>query len=379
MFGSDCLALLVLKERELRKLLILTLITAYFFGLLGLFVLACMEWLTRARYANDIVAKHGIGHQDASRLGGAVIVFSSAGGVVLSVALGVNQLEFWSYLWSWVAIILCGALGLVEDFDNNFLTPRFRLICLAAIFSLLFSQYPWLIPSELGFEWLSSLMQLPVIGVILAVIFAVGFINAVNMADGANGLMPGIIFITCTIFQQLSGTFSWVWGILAFVTGVFLLFNIVSGRLFLGDGGAYALGSLMVIGSFSGVNNGHLSIGFLAVLFAYPCLEIVISMIRRIASGRSPFLPDNDHFHNRLHHFLQSRVTSQVLANSGTGLLITAMTSGVAFYGYYFEWLHVMDGKWWTVFAMIAVLHLSCFYLLGRAESRVTQFVVGSR
>jgi UDP-N-acetylmuramyl pentapeptide phosphotransferase/UDP-N-acetylglucosamine-1-phosphate transferase len=343
---------------------------------MGLVVLVCMEWITRGRYAQDSASKHGIGHEHSSRLGGAVIVVATLIGLFTSQFFQFNSLEPGPYLWSWAAIILCGILGLVEDFKNNLLTPRFRLLCLTSIFVVVFVAWPWLIPVKLGLPILSSLMALPVIGVVLAVIFCVGFINAVNMADGANGLMSGVAFIAFTLFASIVGAEGWVWGVVSYVTGVFLIFNVLSGRLFLGDGGAYSLGSLMVIGSFSLVNKGLVSPGFLAVLFAYPCLELLVSLVRRSFSGQSAFLPDNDHFHNRLHYFVKLRVASPIVANSGTGLIIALMTSGVAFAGYYFNLLSVTDGRWGYVFLLIAAMQLSMYWILGLLDRRVSQYVV---
>lgn len=372
------MANLVLRERELRRLLLLMLLTGYLFGLAGLAVLICMEWITRGRYAQDSASKHGIGHENSSRLGGAVIAVAALIGITTSQLFQLGSLELGPYLWSWAAIILCGILGLIEDFNNNLLSPRFRLACLTAIFVILFIAWPWLIPVKLGIPILSGLMALPVVGLVLAVVVCVGFINAVNMADGANGLMSGIAFIAFTLFASIAGADGWVWGIVSYMTGVFLIFNVVSGRLFLGDGGAYSLGSLMVVGSFSLVNKGLVSPAFLAVLFAYPCLELVISLIRRTAAGQSAFLPDNDHFHNRLHYFVKLRVTSPVVANSGTGLVIALMTSGVAFAGYYFNLLSATDGRWGYVFLLITAMQLSIYWILGLLDRRVSQYVVGS-
>jgi UDP-GlcNAc:undecaprenyl-phosphate/decaprenyl-phosphate GlcNAc-1-phosphate transferase len=372
------LANLVLRESELRRLLLLILSIGYLFGLAGLAVLICMEWITRGRYAQDSVSKHGIGHESSSRLGGAVIMVAALIGITTSQLFQFSALGLDTYLWSWVAIVLCGLLGLVEDFKNNLLSPRFRLTCVTAIFVVLFTAWPWLIPVELGVPILSSLMALPVIGLLLAVILCVGFINAVNMADGANGLMSGIAFVAFALFASIAGADAWVWGIISYIVGVFFIFNVVSGRLFLGDCGAYALGSMMVIGSFSLVNKGLVSPAFLAVLFAYPCLELVISLIRRTVGSQSAFLPDNDHFHNRLHYFVTLRVTSPVIANSGTGLLIVLMTSGVAFAGHYLELLSATDGQWGYVFLVIACLHLFFYWALGLVDQRVSQYVVGA-
>ena len=68
---------LTFKENELARQIILAIIVSYVFGPMGLIVLVGMGWVMRGRYAVDSVAKHGISHQDSSRLGGIVILLSS--------------------------------------------------------------------------------------------------------------------------------------------------------------------------------------------------------------------------------------------------------------------------------------------------------------
>ena len=80
-----------------------------------------------------------------------------------------------------------------------------------------------------------------------------------------------------------------------------LLFNVISGRLFLGDAGAYGLGSILVLGGFYAVDANWVSIEFAAVMMSYPCVELVGSILRRAKARRSIFKPDNFHLHNIIH------------------------------------------------------------------------------
>ena len=55
---------------------------------------------------------------------------------------------------------------------------------------------------------------------------------------------------------------------------LFTLFNVISGRLFLGDSGAYNY-SLVALNGLFLHSAGVFSAAFLAVLFAYPCIDIL--------------------------------------------------------------------------------------------------------
>ena len=358
---------LVLSDRELAKLFVMLLVTAVLFGIAGLMGMLVMQWVTRQRYATDEAAKHGISQVNASRLGGVVII-----GLCLSFLFGryIVGYEFDDvgplgiHMWGWVAFLSTSLLGLIEDVDNDLLSPTLRLIMLVMFFGVTFLVWPEIIPNELGYQLLDSMMSQPIIGWAVAVIFCVGFINAINMADGANGLVPGIVFIASVIFNSLIGAL--VWEILSIVTGVFLLFNVISGRLFLGDAGAYGLGSILVLGGFYAVNTGRISVEFAAVMMCYPCVEVVMSMIRRRVAGRSMFKPDNYHLHNYIHAHLKTKTRSRVAANSLTGLMVALSSTGVAFFGLNWDLIDATSSDWGWVFVGQVMVYLLSYWTLSR-------------
>ena len=78
----------------------------------------------------------------------------------------------------------------------------------------------------------------------ICTLFCVEFINAFNMADGANGLVPGIAPVAFGILFLEYGRLAW--GVIFFVCLVFLIFNVISGWFFLGDIASYGLGATLV-------------------------------------------------------------------------------------------------------------------------------------
>lgn len=363
---------LILSDRELAKLFVMLFLAAFLFGITGLVGMLVMQWVTRQRYAKDEAAKHGISQVSASRLGGVVII-----GLALSFLLirFIGGYEFDDvgplgiHLWGWLAFLSTSLLGLIEDIDNDFLSPTLRLIVLTLFFGITFLIWPETIPNNIGYELIDNMMSNPIVGWAITVIFCVGFINAINMADGANGLVPGIVFIASVIFNMVIGAL--VWEILAIVTGVFLLFNVISGRLFLGDAGAYGLGSILVLAGFYSVNTGRISVEFAAVMMCYPCVEVVMSMIRRRVAGRSMFKPDNYHLHNYIHRHLKANLRSRVAANSLTGLTVALATTGVAFIGLNWNILEATSSDWGWVFVVQVLVYLMSYWALSRPAKTV--------
>tara|TARA_B110000967_G_scaffold203938_1_gene245475 strand:+ start:835 stop:1185 length:351 start_codon:yes stop_codon:yes gene_type:complete len=80
----------------------------------------------------------------------------------------------------------------------------------------------------LGLPVIDYLLTFPLISWIVCTIFAVGFVNAMNMADGANGLVPGITFAAFFVFACETGRMLEVGYMSA--CALYLVFNVISGR-----------------------------------------------------------------------------------------------------------------------------------------------------
>ena len=372
-------SLYILTAKDLVKLSVIVLLAVIFYGLTGLIIMLFFQWITLQSYAADSADKHGISQVSASRLGGLAIFISWLGlmlaGYYNGYLGGKSGGPAGPYWIDWFAVGCCAVLGLVEDLRNNMLSPRFRLLAELVIFAIAIAFWPLLIPIDFGLPGLDALMAVPVIGWFLTVVFCVGFINAVNMSDGANGLMPGIMTIAYSLFYLNTGEF--VYAAMMTACGLFTLFNVISGRLFLGDTGAYGLGASLAISALYLFSQDVFSAAFLACLFAYPCIDFVVTLIRRYRAGRSIFLPDNDHLHNRIHYHFQQWLPSKTLANSMTGVLVVASSSGLALVGYLNQWWLVTSHFWGWVFLFQWVGYGVVFYLTGLNRSN-SQYVVAS-
>jgi UDP-N-acetylmuramyl pentapeptide phosphotransferase/UDP-N-acetylglucosamine-1-phosphate transferase len=363
---------LVLTDRELAKLFVMLLLAALVFGITGLMGMLVMQWVTRQRYAKDEVAKHGISQVNASRLGGVVVIGLSLIFLFSRFLMGYEFDDIGPLgiqMWGWVAFLSTSLLGLIEDIDNDLLSPTLRLMLLIMFFGVTFVIWPEIIPNNVGYQTVDNIMSQPFIGWAIAVIFCVGFINAINMADGANGLVPGIVFIASIIFNSVMSAL--VWEVLSIVSGVFLLFNVISGRLFLGDAGAYGLGSILALAGFYAVNTNRISVEFAAVMMCYPCVEVIMSMIRRRLAGRSMFKPDNYHLHNYIHEHLKTKTRSRVAANSLTGLIVACASTGIAFVGLSWGYLEATSRQWGWVFVAQVLVYLLSYWSLSRSAREV--------
>ena len=354
-----------LSVKETSKLLLMLIIAFIVWGFVGLFLIGLMQFVSMQGWATDSVHKHGIAEMQASRLGGAVCIL---GGFLVVITLKLNGADesggsgpFGIRRFVAVAIMGSMVLGLVEDIRNDSLSPRIRLGILAILFGLILWQWPALVPSSVGAPILDSLLSIPALAFVLCLVFCVGFLNAVNMADGANGLVPSILLAAYIIFYQEYGGV----GLLSAVTilSAFWIFNVVSGRLFLGDAGAYAFGASLLVSSLTSYANGIMSLSFLAALLCYPCLDFLFSILRRLVNGRPIMKPDNDHLHNRIHFQYRKFIKSKNIANSAAGLTVAGASSGVVLWGYLAAWWPINSGQWIVIFAAQSVAYGLAYYL----------------
>ena len=364
-----------LSGRELSKLAVMSLLATAAFGVGGLVIILLMQFMTLQSYASDAVDKHGIAEVHASRLGGVALVSAVLMSLALFIINGDKGSEAVSQVqdnWPiWFGAAGCFTLGLIEDLRNNSLSPRFRLISKATVLAMVFLLAPELIPSSIGLPGVDWLLSIPFIAFVVCLFFSVGFINAVNTVDGANGLVIGIFVINCYIFTAEMDGIALPAGL--YGASLFLIFNVVSGRLFLGDAGAYAIGSAMLVTGLTAFSEGVVSLPFLAVLFFYPCVDFSVSLIRRCINGESITASDNDHLHNRVYAYFKSVFKSKNMANSATGLSIAAGSSGVALVGYVSELIPISSNLWFFVFLAQCGLYGLIFVTAGKPSNNSQQ------
>lgn len=354
------------------KLLIMCILAMVSFGLGGVGAVLLMALLSSLAVAADSANKHGISSSESSRLGGLAIV--------IMVMLYVVGLSFFSpytpgvirsqlNYYMWMTIVFCTLLGLLEDFRPDFLTPLFRLLAKFFGFGLFFWYWPEIIPVQMGLPLIDFMLSNELAAWSIVTIFCIGFINAFNMADGANGLAPGIAAASFALFFIHYGRP--IEGILLFALSMFLIFNLISGLFFLGDTGSYGLGAIIALYGVKGVADGDFSPWLMASLLAYPCIDLIFSILRRLKAGASPFSPDNHHLHNLLHGYFKTRIRSKVIANSLTGLTISTATSGLVLLVYIGEWLPPTSHHWLYLFLTFSAGYgLLYWTLLRSADSR---------
>lgn len=141
----------------------------------------------------------------------------------------------------------------------------------------------------------------------VTVLFILGCTNAVNLADGMDGLagglvIPSLLAIAFLAYQGEGGTVVVACAALTGAVLGFLRFNTYPASVFLGDAGSTFLGFTAATLAIVLVENCHpaLNPAIVLLLMGVPLLDTLYAVVRRLASGKSPFKADRRHMHHQL-------------------------------------------------------------------------------
>lgn len=236
-------------------------------------------------------------------VGGVAVVLAAlvSGLLLLPHVEGSQRAMLLWFLFTVSGLFLVGAL------DDRFgLGARSRLAIASAFLLVAIAQVPDFSVAFLLFSGQQDLILFtPLLGVAFTLLCFVGLLNAVNMADGKNGIVIGqaLIWSSILMFRLPADMLPLMTGI-AGSLAVLFVFNM-KGRLFLGDSGSYGLSAMFGLLGIYAWNHGFADMRAddVALIFAIPVFDTLRLIVWRVAQGKSPFTPGRDH----LHHYLYAR------------------------------------------------------------------------
>ena len=190
-------------------------------------------------------------------------------------------------------------LGLYDD--RHHVRPGVRLLISAALFGAVILLQPSLALTTLDFGG-PMVIPLGALAFPFTVLCLVGLQNAINMADGMNGLLIGLaMFWTACLLGYAPDYLSPYLTFMLLGLAILLLYNL-AGALFLGDAGSYAIGATVGILMIHCYESAEGALPMLAVVLwlLVPVVDCLRVMATRALERRSPLQADKDHLHHRL-------------------------------------------------------------------------------
>ncbi|GGB15376.1 undecaprenyl-phosphate alpha-N-acetylglucosaminyl 1-phosphate transferase [Flexivirga endophytica] len=253
------------------------------------------------------------------RLGGVALLLGFAAAILVAKQLPYlgTKIDYSSVLWVLAAAAIVTALGAIDDLRELDPLTKVAGTIVAALVMSVFGGVQLLFLPILGTQ--TYFPQSVLFGLTVLVVLATT--QAVNFADGLDGLAAGTTAIAATAFFIWSyatrqnydyGVFTLATFISAAVVGCcigFLPHNFHPAKLFMGDAGSLLLGLLLsaalisFTGNFDpGSSNGSavailLPIALPVLVLALPVLDVLLAFVRR---GGKFWHPDKKHLHHRL-------------------------------------------------------------------------------
>jgi len=256
-------------------------------------------------------AKH---KRNIPTMGGIVLITAI---VAVTLLLNLNRNQTWLPL---AILVGAGAVGLLDDYINIRGNGsgvaglrsqlKFMLILLIALLGALWFYF------KLGYH----LIHIPAVGdfsigwlyIPLFVIVVISTANAVNISDGLDGLSGGLLstaFGAYAIIAYFQGSYG-IAGFCATIVGVMLTytwFNIYPARFFMGDSGAFALGT--TLGVVAVLTNAVIVLPIIGGVFVLEAGSSLIQIISKKLFKRKIFLSAPIHHHFEAMGWPETKVT----------------------------------------------------------------------
>jgi UDP-GlcNAc:undecaprenyl-phosphate GlcNAc-1-phosphate transferase len=133
-------------------------------------------------------------------------------------------------------------------------------------------------------------------------VLVVVLLNAVNLLDGQDGLAAGACLVSAAAFAILGGDATTIGLALAGALAAFLVFNAPPARMYLGDGGAYLLGTVLAtLPALTdyGSTDWAVWIGT-PLIVGLPLIDTAIAILRRARARLPLFAGDRSHVYDQL-------------------------------------------------------------------------------
>lgn len=315
---------------------------------LGLFFTGLLSAFVLTRYIRDFAMSHGLvavptqeRHMHANplpRLGGVAIFLSFFACMGLVAAWGMRHpiLHSSSFLGTLATIFIPATivflLGVYDDLRGVGPYVKFSVQGVAATMLYMGGLRIVNIPVLLGDRVLPWY-----VGLAATVIWVLAITNAFNLIDGLDGLAAGsALFSTMVVFvvALLHGPSLVEFMTIALAGSIlgFLRYNFNPATIFLGDSGSLLIGFLLSALALYGAQKAPtiVAVAIPIVSFGLPILETVLSVLRRLISGRPVFTADREHIHHKL---LQHGLTHRQVV-----ILLYGVSAGFAMLSLFLLW-----------------------------------------
>lgn len=278
--------------------------------------------------------------------------------VILSITREVNVFLLYLIIASGMVVLI----GLLDDIFKLSAYWRFFVQILACLMMVYFTQVHLITFGELLL--LGRELSLGVLAIPITVFGVVGIINALNMADGIDGLAAMTFCIPVLVLVAVSNDVLlglWLLMMVACVVVFFMFNKSHNNKVFLGDNGSLLLGFILswLLVYFSQGNSAVIKPVSALYLVGLPLYDTIFVMLSRAHKGHSLFKPDKTHLH---HLFLE-----QGWSQTKVLMIMLSLQSLLIFLGMLFLKINLSEHYQFYLFVVLSAVY---YYSIKRLWSK---------
>ena len=266
--------------------------------------------------SDDNFTKPQAFHEKSTHRLGGIIIF-------LSLSLVFAYLLFFKNIFIFEIVSFCTLffiLGLIDDLKIE-VKPKFRLFLMIAFLLALLIHSEFKI-ERISLDYLNHLMKIDIFALFFITLCFLFIINGANLIDGFNGLLGihSLIILSILFYINLINenyNLAYALFFICLIILFFIKFNFPKAQIFLGDSGAYTVGTLVAVTTIMTNNlNPSISSFFFCILLFYLFFEVFFSFFRKTFFVRqNPLLPDSKHLHMLVYKFLLKKNNEKLKSN----------------------------------------------------------------
>lgn len=234
---------------------------------------------------------------------------SVIGGVLLYLIISINSYYFGKYyelnnlflISTFIIITAFFLIGYLDDLNKLKLNPKIYLILFFIFFLISINQN--FIISKVYIEYFDKNVFLFNFSLVFTLLCIFLLFNAINLMDGANGILLGFFLFFYTIFFWKTNFI--FYSVNIFLILILIIFNLRT-KLFSGNSGANSISiffAVVIITSYNydlQLNSEKISAELIFIILIIPGLDMLRVFSERIFNNINPFKADNNHFHHLL-------------------------------------------------------------------------------
>jgi UDP-GlcNAc:undecaprenyl-phosphate GlcNAc-1-phosphate transferase len=237
------------------------------------------------------------------RLGGIIMFFYILPALLLNYEI--YQIGLKDFIILLILHTIFFTVGLIDD--RKLLSATYKSLILLTILFLTIPLTNELIINQINFRHLDFSINLQQAAIFFTIFSIFALYNAFNFSDGVNCISSslGIFWIIFIIIK--SGSYSNIFYQAILISLIIIFYFNYKKKLFLGNSGSSLYSIIISLILIQEYKKDKIFCDEIFFILFLPGIDMIRVSIKRLTSGNSPFLGDNNHLHHLIRRLIEEK------------------------------------------------------------------------